>query len=166
MASNAEWAHAYLEQARADLAGAQAVSGSSPSTLAMLVQMVFEKYAKAVLLRQNAVSLAWAQSTHGAATRMLLVLRRQRDLLQPLGGTRSWEDVLWVISALEAAHPQLAPAHAPQLEYPWEDVNGGVNWPARDLRIAQALGDSNNPLGARVLRFAEALSIHFESIVA
>jgi hypothetical protein len=45
-----------LEQARADLAGARAIGGASPSTLAMVIQMVFEKVAKAALLRQNAVA--------------------------------------------------------------------------------------------------------------
>jgi hypothetical protein len=136
MASSRDWAEGYLAQARADLAGARAMGSASPSTLAMLLQMVFEKYAKAALLRQNAVTLTWARTSHGAASRMLLVLRRQRTILAPLGGAKVWEDVLWLVSALEAAHPQLAPLGGPQLEYPWEDLHGQVRWPARDFRIA------------------------------
>lgn len=47
MASARDWADGYLGQARADLKGAHAVSGAEPSVLAMLLQMVFEKFAKA-----------------------------------------------------------------------------------------------------------------------
>lgn len=86
----------------------------------------------AALLRSNAVTLAFARSHHGAASRMLLVMRRERKLLMPLGGTKVWEDVLWAVSALEKAHPQIAPDEGPQLEYPWEDVRSNIQWPARD----------------------------------
>jgi hypothetical protein len=50
-ASARDWADGYLGQARADLRGAHAVSGAEPSVLAMLLQMLFEKFAKAALLR-------------------------------------------------------------------------------------------------------------------
>lgn len=166
MAATRDWADAYLAQARADLAGARAMGGASPSTFAMVIQMVFEKYAKAALLRQNAVSLDWAKTSHGSASRMLLVLRRQRGIWEPLGGTIVWEDVLSTIHNLERAHPALAPEEGPQLEYPWEDVHGDVRWPARDLAIARAMGDASNMLGPRVLRFAEQLGRHFDSMFA
>jgi hypothetical protein len=57
MATLREWADAYLAQAKSDLEGARALSAAAPSTLAMLVQMVFEKFAKAALLRQHAVTI-------------------------------------------------------------------------------------------------------------
>jgi hypothetical protein len=164
VAERPDWARAYLAQASVDLAGANAMGASSPSTLAMLLQMVFEKCAKATLLRQSAVSLEWARTSHGAASRMLLVLRRQKDLLEPMGGTRVWEDVLWAISELERAHPSLAPEHGPQLEYPWEDVHGQIRWPSRHLSIASTLGDPTRALGARITRFAELFIQHFDDM--
>jgi hypothetical protein len=97
---------------------------------------------------------------------MLLVLRRQRNILKPLGGTKVWEDVFWVVSALESAHPSIAPKEGPQLEYPWEDVYGIVRWPARDLRVALALGSSLNPLAARVLHFADLMAQQFDALFA
>jgi Fe-S-cluster formation regulator IscX/YfhJ len=95
---------------------------------------------------------------------MLLVLRRQRTLFALLGGAKVWEDVLWIVGALEAAHPQLAPPKAPQLEYPWEDANGGIQWPARDLQVAKALGDSSRGLAPRLLRFAELMDRQFDAM--
>ncbi|KYG06526.1 hypothetical protein BE21_34225 [Sorangium cellulosum] len=164
MATIRDWADGYLAQARADLKGAQAIGAASPSTFAMLLQMVFEKFAKAALLRSGAVTLDWARGSHGAASRMLLALRQQRRLLEPLGGTKVWEDVLWVVSTLEQAHPQLAPPEGPQLEYPWEDARAEIRWPARDLQIATALGDPRKNLATRVLRFAMLLSDRFDDV--
>ncbi|MBI3206694.1 MAG: hypothetical protein HYZ29_34485 [Myxococcales bacterium] len=164
MATGREWAHAYIAQARADLDGARAMGTSSPSTLAMLFQMVFEKCAKAALLQQGAVGLEWARTSHGSASRMLLVMRRQRELLEPFGGLKTWEDVLWIIGELERAHPSLAPGAGPQLEYPWEDVHGQIRWPARDLSIAVALSDPTRALGARLVRFADLLTRHFADV--
>jgi hypothetical protein len=43
VAGDRDWAQGYLEQAPADLAGARAMGSASPSTVAMLWQMVFEK---------------------------------------------------------------------------------------------------------------------------
>ncbi|MCK6534299.1 MAG: hypothetical protein L6Q84_15100 [Polyangiaceae bacterium] len=164
MATDRDWALGYLEQARADFRGMRAMGSVSPSALAMICQMVFEKLAKAALLRQGAASLAAVQGSHRAASRLLLVLRRQRRLVAPLGGTQVWEDVLWVVGALESAHPQLAPAHGPQLEYPWEDVHGAIRWPERDLQVARALGDPRRGLAPRVFRFAELLEQQFDAM--
>lgn len=89
MATDRDWALAYLEQARADFRGMRAMGSVSPSTLAMVCQMVFEKFAKAALLRQGAAPLGAVRRSHRAASRLLLVLRRQRALVAPLGGPRS-----------------------------------------------------------------------------
>lgn len=140
------------------------MGASSPSTFAMLLQMVFEKFAKAALLRQGAVTLEWAFTSHGSASRMLLVLRRQRALFAVIGGDKMWEDVLWAISEIERSHPQLAQSRAPRLEYPWEDAQGVVRWPSRDLSIAVALGDPRRALGLRVVRFAQAMSARFDEM--
>jgi len=72
--------------------------------------------------------------------------------------------VLWVIVALETAHPQLAPPEGPQLEYPWENAHGDIQWPARDLHVARALGDSRRGLAPRLLRFAELLGQQFDGM--
>ncbi len=127
---------------------------------------VAKDLAKAALLRQSAVSLDWARTSHGAASRMLLVLRRQRNTFGSIGGAKVWEDVLWIVAVLEAAHPQLAPRQGPQLEYPWEDVHGNIRWPARDFQVAGALGDPTKNLAARVIRFAEQMGDHFDTMFA
>lgn len=132
----------------------------------MLWQMVFEKYAKAALLRQGSVALATVQTSHKAASRMIEALRRQRDVFSVLGGARVWEDVLWLVEALERAHPQLAQPTGPRLEYPWEDSAGEVWWPAKDLQIAQQLSDPRRGIAVRVLRFARLLDQHFEAMFA
>lgn len=164
MATDRDWALAYLEQARADFRGMRAMGSVSPSTLAMVCQMVFEKFAKAALLRQGAAPLGAVRRSHRAASRLLLVLRRQRALVAPLGGTQVWEDVLWVVGALESAHLQLASALGPQLEYPWEDAHGAIRWPERDLQVAGALGDPKRGLAPRVFRFAELLDRQFDAM--
>jgi len=53
VAAPSEWALAYLEQARADMRGADLVQAEEPSVLAMLLQMVLEKLGKAALLRSG-----------------------------------------------------------------------------------------------------------------
>jgi hypothetical protein len=69
MANDPEWGDAFLAQARADFAAADAVatSGIAPSWLAMLLQMVFEKLAKAALLRMRSADLEDVTSTHATA---------------------------------------------------------------------------------------------------
>ena len=167
MATVREWADAYLAQARADLEGAWALGGTAPSVFAMLLQMVFEKLAKAALLRSGAVTVAWAQGTHAAASRMVMVMLRERGRIAPLGGPQAWQHVLSVVARLENAHPQVAARlgpGSPQLEYPWEAVGGAIQWPARDLAVAASLGTPRNNLGAHVLRFASLLAERFDQI--
>ena len=167
MATVREWADAYLAQARADLEGASSLSGAAPSVFAMLLQMAFEKLAKAALLRSGAVTVAWAQGTHAAASRMVMVMLRERGRIAPLGGPHAWQHVLSVVGTLENSQPQVAARLAPgspQLEYPWETVGGAIQWPARDLAIATSLGNPRNNLGAHVLRFASLLVERFDQI--
>ena len=116
MATARDWADAYLAQAREDLEGARIVGARVPSVFAMLLQMVFEKLAKAALLRSAGVTVQRAASTHVAASRLMLVLQRQPGIMTPLGGPQVWRDVLETVPELERAHPQLA--EGAQLEYP------------------------------------------------
>jgi len=68
MASEREWATGYYMQARADMRAARILQGQEPSILAMLLQMVLEKIAKAALLRAGQLTVARAKGSHGAAS--------------------------------------------------------------------------------------------------
>jgi len=81
MATDREWANAYRAQAAADLEAARLLQGSAPSVLAMLLQMVLEKLAKAALLRSGAMTFKNAARSHVAASRMILVLKRNQQAL-------------------------------------------------------------------------------------
>ena len=162
MATDRGWADAYLAQARADLAGARLVGTSEPSVFAMLMQMVFEKFAKAALLRSGSITLAVATKTHKAASRMVATMRIQRGLMAPMGGPHVWHAAFEVVEALERAHPSVARGNA-QLEYPWE-TQAGVQWPARDLDVAARLGNPRSNLAAHLSDFASKLDRHFDAI--
>jgi hypothetical protein len=163
VATNVDWAEAYLAQARVDLEGARLVQ-AIPSVFAMLLQMSFEKLAKAALLKSGAIHLEHAKSTHRAASHMVRLLRLQRQKMKALGGAIVWEDVLSVVPELERVHSALVQA-GPQLEYPFELREGVVGWPARDLPIARVLGSARKGnLGRRVLDFADKLSANFDAV--
>lgn len=167
MATDREWGDAFLAQARADLEAANAVaaSGVAASSLAMLLQMVFEKLAKAALLHTRSVALEDVTSTHNTARRVLLVLRRERRRFEPLGGARAWGDVIWIIEELERAHPQIARGKTDaKLEYPWETVAGAIQWPEHDLPVARHLGNPRSNLKARVTKFADHLASRFHQL--
>lgn len=167
VATDREWADAFLAQARADLEAADAVaaSGVAASSLAMLLQMMFEKLAKAALLRTRSAALEDVTSTHGTARRVLLVLRRERRRFEPLGGAKAWEDVIWIIEELERSHPQLARGKADaKLEYPWETTAGGIQWPERDLPVAKHLGNPRSNLKTRVTKFADHFASRFDQL--
>ena len=163
MATPRDWANAFLAQARVDLEGARLVDATVPSVFAMLLQMAFEKLAKAALLRSGAADVAWASSTHRSASHMIRALRLQRGVMAPIGGPLVWQDVLWAVETLEQVHPALSQG-GPQLEYPWEMPNGDIGWPARDLAIARAFGNPQSNLGVRILRFASILAERFDRI--
>jgi len=167
VATERDWADAFLAQARADLAAANAVatSGVASSSLAMLLQMVFEKLAKAALLRTRSASLDDVTSTHATAGRVLLILRRERRRFALLGGAKAWGDVIWAIEELERAHPQIVSRRRDaKLEYPWETRTGAVQWPERDLPVARRLGDPLSNLKTRVTTFAGQLASRFDQM--
>jgi hypothetical protein len=91
---------------------------------------------------------------------MTQMMRRQRGLLEPLGGPWPWEGILQIINALEDAHPQVA-KERPHLEYPWE-AEGAIHWPEQHLKIALKLGESRQ--AAAVLKFATLIVQHFDGI--
>lgn len=178
MATNRDWADAYLAQARADLVGAQLVGTNEPSVFAMLMQMVFEKFAKAALLRSGSITMEVASKTHKAASLMMKTMRLQRGLMAPMGGPHVWHRAFEVVDALERANPSevrrglrkagaeadVLARGAAQLEYPWETPAGQVQWPARDLDIVAKLGDPRNNLAAHLSAFASKLDRYFDAI--
>ena len=164
MAVPSEWALAYLEQARADMRGADLVQAEEPSVLAMLLQMVLEKLGKAALLRSGQTTVASATSSHAAATRMVQLLSNDRRACRRL----DWQPMVLrahlapIVARLERAQPQLA-AGGPCLEYPWEDPTGAVCWPARDLAIAKEFGPKRNT-GPLLRRFVADLCARFDAV--
>ena len=164
MATDREWADGYLAQARADLAAAVLVGTGEPSVFAMLMQMAFEKFAKAALLRSGSMTLSAAATTHRAASLMVHAMRIQRRLMAPMGGPLVWHAALEALEALERANPSIAKraGGGPQLEYPWEATNGMIHWPARDLAIAAKLGNPRSNLAAHLSDFAAKLDRNFD----
>lgn len=130
-----QWSRAYLVQATEDFRAACAVH-AQPSVYAMLLQMTFEKIAKAAYCKQQR---RLPQFTHRIASDVWLIF--DRDLV-PGFPKRSIDGVVTLILALERANPSMANArwlgpghhHDPQLEYPWDDIATGEALPA-DCRL-------------------------------
>ncbi len=159
-ASPHDWSDAFLGQAREDLRAAWAVSiaGGSPSTLCMLIQMVFEKLAKAAQLRKGQNF----RRNHKVAAYLFAILKRH-----PAGRltAQTRPNVEAFVTALENAHPALMQDQGPQLEYPWEDITRGVVYcPAVDLWLARRAGDPNDRIAIDCLKFAGALEQQWTAI--
>jgi hypothetical protein len=134
----------------------QVFTTAPASVFAMLLQMAFEKFAKAALLRSGAITYAAARSSRKAASTMTAAMRRQRALIVPIGGPLVWSAAFEVVD-VEARTPSMAQGAA-QLEYPWEAANGLVHRPASDLPIALELANRSgtgddvlHPRGFRLL---------------
>lgn len=157
-----DWADPYLDQAREDLRAAWSVhSEPAASTFCMLLQMVFEKLAKAAYARAGNV----VPKTHRAASHLFAILRRH-----PMG-TRMLQanpNVQAFVAELEEAHPAIAGRHqppSPQLEYPWEDETGAVCSPNMHLPLARRVADPRDRIAADCLKFADALAKQLPQIV-
>ena len=159
-----DWSDAFLEQAREDLKAAWAVaaSQSSPSTLCMLLQMVFEKLAKAAYARGGNV----VPRSHRAASMLFLMLDRHPAANTMLSASHN---VRQFVAQLEDAHPAIAGRQIPpwpQLEYPWEDeVTGVVLCPTRDLYLVRRVQDPRDRIALECLRFASALEKQLTTII-
>ena len=97
-----DWSDLFLEQAREDLRAAWLIpSEVSASTLCMLIQMVFEKLAKAAYSRGGHV----VPKTHQAASHLFAMLLRH-----PAGKTllQASPNVQQFVMELEAAQPSIA----------------------------------------------------------
>lgn len=157
-----DYADPFLEQAREDLRAAWALRAAGcPSTLCMLLQMVYEKLAKAAFARQGQV----VPKSHQAATvlwQMLIRSRQGRSLV------RSAPQVGQYVEELELAQPSIAKKQAQpfaQLEYPWEDPLGTtVRYPAAHLPLARRIANPRDRIGLDCLKFAQALSNSFNQL--
>lgn len=169
MAADRDWAVGFLEQARADLGAVRALSSSraftaaQASVLAMLLQMAFEKLAKAALLRSGLKTYEEAKRSHKAASAMMGAMKRQKTLIAPLGGAHVWRAAIDVVETLEGCQPSIAQG-APQLEYPWENASGVVQWPAAHLPLASKLANPRSTLALHVIDFAVQLDRKFDTI--
>jgi hypothetical protein len=97
-----DWSDPFLEQAREDLKAAWAIPADvSPSALCILLQMIFEKFAKVAYARSGYV----VPHTHQAATHLFAVLLRH-----PAGTAilRAAPNVHQFVMELEAAQPTVA----------------------------------------------------------
>ena len=157
-----DWSDPFLEQAREDLRAAYALHGADCSlTLCMLLQMVFEKLAKAAFARAGATNA----NSHQVASRLFLLLERSpsgKKLLQATPNVRQF------VIELENAHPAVANRTVPpwpRLEYPWEDTTGMVLYPARDLPLAKRVRNPNDRIVVDCLKFASAFEKQLSTII-
>lgn len=136
MPAELEWAAGYLTQARVELAAAREPVDSS--VRAMLLQMTFEKIAKAALLKNGQWSIARAQQNHHGATHMMGQLLQRRQLNKLDYNRNTLQNVIKpFVDQLEQLHPAVARAQGrnagPWLEYPWPTPLNSVAVPCRDL---------------------------------
>jgi hypothetical protein len=160
-ASPRDWADPFLEQAHEDLSAAWVVYSQQqgPSTLCMLLQMVFEKMGKAAIARSGVV----VPRKHQVATRFFDILKRDGRGARFI---RNHEGVQQFVAELELAHPAVASGHWPQLEYPWVDPGtGAVFYPAKNLPLARRAKDPKDLITYRCLKFASALEKLITTIV-
>ena len=135
---------AYLLQAKEDLSATQAVGKNikqSPSTLFMLLQMVFEKLMKADNHRGDYTINNFNHKGAGS------YFRKYFDAyIRTHQNKGRYNRIVVLIQDLENAQPSIAKKispNAPQLEYPWADKNGEICYPAKDLPLVQKLNNLN-----------------------
>jgi hypothetical protein len=155
------WCTALRGQADEDLRAAEQLAGQEGaplSVLAMLLQMSFEKIAKAALARADPLSFVAHLRKHRAASVMLAQIRNHRRYAAL---RYRWKELLPVVEALERSNPALSP-HGRHLEYPWED-DSGVHLP-RELPVVAELGDPIRPRAPELLRMGRELLTRFDEI--
>jgi hypothetical protein len=154
------WSDALLLQAQEDLSAVEILTerAGSPSVRAMLLQMVFEKLAKAALARVSIEEFKAHRSSHVAASKMVRLIKLNASYYDL---RIAWKDVLPMIQELERAHPALA-KRGPHLEYPWEQETI-MGHPSQHL-IVQQLADPLDMRGPKLVRFARELCNKFNNI--
>lgn len=155
------WSDALVLQAQEDLSAVEILTENlgPASVRAMLLQMVFEKLAKAALARVSVTEFLAHRTSHVAASKMVRVIKTNaayHDLHV------DWKEVLPMIQSLERAHPAVA-KRGPHLEYPWEQ-GPVIGHPSQHLEIVRQLADPRNPRGPKLVRFARELCNKFNDI--
>jgi len=159
MATAEDWANGFLRQARVELDASRA--DVTESVRAMLPQMVYEKIAKAALLRSGQWTVELAQTTHLGASHMMQLLcnRRLREQLSVLEG-RLRNSLKPLVDELEGLQPKVARdrgrTSGPWLEYPWEAPKG-VTTPAESLPNLERYGARRAPTVRLLTDFAAEL---------
>ena len=167
------WSEAFFAQARQDfllaMLGAQEISKHGAS-VCMLLQMFFEKYAKAVFCSMNNGQLP--PRNHRTAKTFLSVLRgsskyskfKKNSNNSSIQATnRRFLDFFDFISKLEALQPSNANSgktedDTPQLEYPWKHPSSTVfNSPCDDLDIIHEIENPQSRLFTKILPIAQSL---------
>ncbi len=151
---------AYLFQAQEDLRAAKMVGSeiaSAPSSFYMLLQMVFEKLAKAYMYRNtNQLPKRFGNETADKHfSKIIDAMIRSNPSKR-----KYYKYLIGLIKELEVAQPSIAKTiseNTPRLEYPWEDKKHSLCYPARDLPLVKRFyADENQARTAwAALKFAQ-----------
>lgn len=122
---NKEWVDALRKQAQRDLDAAMLLgSKDHAGACTMLLQMTFEKLAKAALAKTEPHGFRAHRRSHAVASKFLQTLHRVVDT--------KWRSPLRLAKSITNAHPALA-KDGPHLEYPWEGAeSAATRRPSRD----------------------------------
>ena len=135
------------------------------AVMAMLLQMVFEKIAKAALARSDFAAYQNVRMSHAAASRMVATIRRHARQRHPpfvRFNDQRWRVALGVVIDLEKAHPAMAQS-GPHLEYPWE-LSDRVARPGRDLAVVDRLASPRERIALDLIELAQGLIDTFDTL--
>ncbi len=162
---------AYLFQAKEDLCAVRYLGRNiqlAPSSFFMLLQMVFEKLAKAAKYWKE--KRLPASLRHEAADAHF---SKRIDAIIRMNPTKQkyYNHLIALIKALEAAQPSVAKKvspYTPMLEYPWENRSHSICYPARDLPLVQKLkGEQNYIISIwHALKFAQEYAKELEAMLS
>jgi hypothetical protein len=166
VATPLEWSLAYRVQAEEDFKAA-AATRRTPSVYVMLLQMAFEKLAKAAYCKQRNEVPSFKHDI-GPLVWQFMARRQVTGFHE-----RTVDKMVSLLFAIENANPAVVnklwklhgDPHAPQLEYPWEEITGGaVKTPVHDLPLAKTINDPTNPQGPMLEKFAQTLLKRFDAV--
>lgn len=152
---------AFLLQAKEDLHATETLGHDislSPSTFCMLLQMVFEKLAKAYRHRHTySIPSQLRHEIAGAHFNKTIdeIIRKNPQK------HKYYKRIMGLIRTLEDAQPAIAKrksVHEPQLEYPWENEKHEICYPAKDFPFVQRLLAHTDDIRTawEALKFAKA----------
>lgn len=172
------WADAFWEQAKQDFLAVQAIVAGREkegvemvaASLCMLLQMFFEKYAKAFYCRKNHDLLP--KRNHRSVKLLLAHLKRANADDFGVKHVKQQQEIFKTIQLLEDLQPSNANSHSnpdtnPQLEYPWKpqtpyEVALPICSPAMDLNALAPLLSPKTNLLSKLIAFGGMLLKRFE----